>query len=204
MSDIAQHDYKKSIVVVQCRAPEFSFFVQIAFKTTRSSFSPQMEATNTKRGWILWPAFSAGLPDFSCYNIPKRKNIPNNQKIGIPNGWKICIPNGHKIGIPNIYKICIPNGHLPLQDPPKFTKISIFGLEICHLATLIFLTQETHRTKISLGLSLFAHKSLLLISTFLTSFFVHVSFIFFVSSFFFRSCFVCDRRILGGFSETWM
>jgi hypothetical protein len=26
--------------------------------------------------------------------------------------------------------------HLPMQDPPKFTKISIFGLKICYLATL--------------------------------------------------------------------
>jgi hypothetical protein len=25
-----------------------------------------------------------------------------------------------------------------LQDPPKFTKIRIFGLKICHLATLVF------------------------------------------------------------------
>jgi hypothetical protein len=26
--------------------------------------------------------------------------------------------------------------HFPLQDPPKFTQIEIFGLKICHLATL--------------------------------------------------------------------
>jgi hypothetical protein len=25
---------------------------------------------------------------------------------------------------------------LPLQDPPKYTQIWIFGLKICHLATL--------------------------------------------------------------------
>jgi hypothetical protein len=36
----------------------------------------------------------------------------------------------------------IPNGHiiyqhLPLQEPHKFTKIGIFGLKICHLATLV-------------------------------------------------------------------
>jgi hypothetical protein len=34
-----------------------------------------------------------------------------------------------------------PNGHkiyqdFPLQDPPKFTKIGIFGLKTNHLATL--------------------------------------------------------------------
>jgi hypothetical protein len=37
---------------------------------------------------------------------------------------KICRPNGHKIYQP-----------LPLQVPPKFTQIMIFGLKICHLAT---------------------------------------------------------------------
>jgi hypothetical protein len=35
-------------------------------------------------------------------------------------------PTGHKI-----------NQHLPLQDPPKFTQIGLFGLKICHLATLL-------------------------------------------------------------------
>jgi hypothetical protein len=28
--------------------------------------------------------------------------------------------------------------HLPLQDPPKFTQIGIFGFQICHLATPIW------------------------------------------------------------------
>jgi hypothetical protein len=31
----------------------------------------------------------------------------------------------------------ISNGRLPLQDPPKFTQIGIFGLKIYHLATLL-------------------------------------------------------------------
>jgi hypothetical protein len=43
----------------------------------------------------------------------------------IPNGHYIYVPNGHKE-----YR------HLPLQDPPKFIQIWIFGLKICHLATL--------------------------------------------------------------------
>jgi hypothetical protein len=34
---------------------------------------------------------------------------------------------------PNSYTIY---QHLPLQDPPKFTEIGIFGLKIYHLATL--------------------------------------------------------------------
>jgi hypothetical protein len=40
------------------------------------------------------------------------------------NGRKI-YQNGHYI-----------NQHLSLQVPPKFTQIIIFGLKICHLATL--------------------------------------------------------------------
>jgi hypothetical protein len=67
------------------------------------------------------------LPDFSCYNLSTiyqitikytewQQNIPKRQENR---------PNGHKT-----YQ------HLPLQDPPKFTQIGIFGLKICHLATL--------------------------------------------------------------------
>jgi hypothetical protein len=40
--------------------------------------------------------------------------------------WQKYRPNGLKI-----YQ------HLQLQDPPKFTQIGIFGLKICHLATLL-------------------------------------------------------------------
>jgi hypothetical protein len=58
----------------------------------------------------------AVLPDFSSYNLPKQKNIPNDHKN---------IPNGHKI-----YQ------HFSFQDPPKITQIGIFGLKIYHLATL--------------------------------------------------------------------
>jgi hypothetical protein len=39
---------------------------------------------------------------------------------------------------PNGYKIC---QLLPLQNPKKFTQIGIFGLEICHLATLTRVTR---------------------------------------------------------------
>jgi hypothetical protein len=34
---------------------------------------------------------------------------------------------------PNVHKIY---QHLPLQDPPKFTRSGIFGLKTYHLATL--------------------------------------------------------------------
>jgi hypothetical protein len=34
----------------------------------------------------------------------------------------------------SVYKIC---QHFPLQDPPKFTQILMFGLKTNHLATLL-------------------------------------------------------------------
>jgi hypothetical protein len=40
--------------------------------------------------------------------------------------WPQSRPNGRKIF-----------QHLPLQDPPKFTQIGIFGLKTNHLATLL-------------------------------------------------------------------
>jgi hypothetical protein len=35
--------------------------------------------------------------------------------------------------------LSIPNRctHFPVQDPPKFTQIGIFGLKMYHLATLV-------------------------------------------------------------------
>jgi hypothetical protein len=55
-------------------------------------------------------------------------DLPNNHKVHIPNGpkytkWLQNIPNGSKM--------C---QHLPLQDPPKFIQVGIFGLKINHLA----------------------------------------------------------------------
>jgi hypothetical protein len=62
-------------------------------------------------------SFKAGLPDFSRCNIPKRAKI-----------YQITIKCTK---CTKIYQ------HLPLQAPPKFTQIWIFGLKIYHLATLI-------------------------------------------------------------------
>jgi hypothetical protein len=64
----------------------------------------------------------SGLPDFSWYNTPKRKNIQNDPKYTL---LLLNIPNGRII-----YQ------HLPLHDPPKYNQIGIFGLKIYHLATL--------------------------------------------------------------------
>jgi hypothetical protein len=57
-----------------------------------------------------------GLSDFSWYNIPKRGKI---YQISIKyTKWPYNRPNGHKIE------------HLPLQIPPKFTQIRIFGFKM--------------------------------------------------------------------------
>jgi hypothetical protein len=63
----------------------------------------------------------SGLPDFSWYNIPIQGKLPQN------------IPNGRKIDQMAIKLVC---QQLPMQEPPKFTQIGIFGLKK-NLATLI-------------------------------------------------------------------
>jgi hypothetical protein len=64
-----------------------------------------------------------GLPDFSWYNIPKRGKMYQITIKYIK--WPQNISNGHKI-----YQ------QFPLQDPPKFTQIGIFGLKRNHPASL--------------------------------------------------------------------
>jgi hypothetical protein len=44
--------------------------------------------------------------------------------------WSQNIANGRKM-----YQ------HFPLQDPSKFTQIGIFGLKMCHLATMLQTTE---------------------------------------------------------------
>jgi hypothetical protein len=77
------------------------------------------------------------LPDFSWYNIPKWGKyaiLPQN----LPNRHKIHISNGHKIGqiSINIFQ------QLPIQDPPKFTQIVIFGLKYIQSGTPALLINE--------------------------------------------------------------
>jgi hypothetical protein len=64
---------------------------------------------------------TAGLPDFSWYNIPKVYQITNK----LPNGPKI-----HQMAV--IYEFQLYQ-HFPFQGPPIFTQIGIFCLKICHL-----------------------------------------------------------------------
>jgi hypothetical protein len=68
---------------------------------------------------------------FSWYNIPKRGKI---YQCAIQyTSWPQNIPNGSEIDqvAIKIYQ------HLPLEEPPKFAQIAIFGLKIYHLATLV-------------------------------------------------------------------
>jgi hypothetical protein len=51
------------------------------------------------------------------------------------------ISNGRKIPRPKGHKIC---QDFPLQDPPKFTPIGIFGWKTNHLATLVSVANVDH------------------------------------------------------------
>jgi hypothetical protein len=63
-----------------------------------------------------------GLPDLSWYKIPKLGKYTKSPH-NIPNGHK----NSHGRKIDQMVIKYIKD--FPLQDPPKFTKIGIFGLE---------------------------------------------------------------------------
>jgi hypothetical protein len=88
---------------------------------------------------------SAGLPDSSWHNIPKREKIPNSpqiyqmaikyRKMDVNNSkWPMNIPNAHWI-----YQ------HFLFQGPPKYTQNGIFGLKIYHLATLAVMSASMSR-----------------------------------------------------------
>jgi hypothetical protein len=64
-----------------------------------------------------------------CAKLPQ--NIQNYHKIYKITTKYTKLPQNIQIG----HKIC---QHLPLQHPPKFTQIGIFGSKTCHLATLFF------------------------------------------------------------------
>jgi hypothetical protein len=62
-------------------------------------------------------------------NTKTGKNIPNYHKL-----CQMSIKcNKRLLNGQSVHKIC---QHIPLQDPPKFTQIWIFGLKTNHLATL--------------------------------------------------------------------
>jgi hypothetical protein len=65
----------------------------------------------------------SGLPDFSSCKIPKRDKL--SRTIKYKKDRKM-----DQMSIKYTYH------NLPLQGPPKFTQIRIFGLKTNHLATL--------------------------------------------------------------------
>jgi hypothetical protein len=69
--------------------------------------------------------FAPGLPDFSWQNKPKRVKIyPISQ-------------NGHKIHFTKHVKYSIVHNkyqRIPIQGPPKYAQICIFGMTIYNLA----------------------------------------------------------------------
>jgi hypothetical protein len=77
-----------------------------------------------------------GCQIFLFVTYQNRENIPNdNEKYQMATKfakWLYNTPND-----PKIYH------HLPLKDPPKCTKICIFGLKIKHLATLFCAVDQT-------------------------------------------------------------
>jgi hypothetical protein len=89
----------------------------------------------------IWPRFKTGINAkavvqirvarlFLVQHTKNGKYIPNDHRIermaSKYTEWPQNIPNGHKM-----YQ------HFPLQDPPKYTKIGIFGLKIYYLANLV-------------------------------------------------------------------
>jgi hypothetical protein len=63
-------------------------------------------------------------------NTKTGENIPNYHKL-----YQMSIKyNKRPLNGPSVHKIY---HHLPLQDPPKFTQIWIFGLKTNHLANLV-------------------------------------------------------------------
>jgi hypothetical protein len=84
------------------------------------NIGPRWQKRKTKQGLKTRGRFLQ--QSFIYHIIIKYTKLPQN----IPNVRKIHRPNGHKV-----YQ------HLPLQEPQKFTHIGIFGLKICHLATLM-------------------------------------------------------------------
>jgi hypothetical protein len=65
------------------------------------------------------------LPGFLGKTYQNGKTVPNDHKLYQMAIMYIDTPNSHKIYI-----------LFPLQVPPKYTQIGIFGMKINHLATL--------------------------------------------------------------------
>jgi hypothetical protein len=76
------------------------------------------------------PTSHQGCQIFLCKKYQNGENIPNYHEL-----YQMSIKyNKRPYNGQRVNRIC---HHLPLQDPPKFTQIWIFGLKTNHLATLL-------------------------------------------------------------------
>jgi hypothetical protein len=114
------------------------FFTTGISETFPRIFKPHVTFQQVMGIWILFDAaVSFRVARFFLVQLAKTGKI---YQITIKyTKWPQTIPNGH-----NIYQMAtnytkwpfnIPTA--PLQDPPKFCQIGIFGFKICHLATLV-------------------------------------------------------------------
>jgi hypothetical protein len=79
---------------------------------------------------------------FLVQNTKTGKNIPNYHEL-----YQVAIKyNKRPYNGPSVHKI---NQNLPLQNPPKFPQIWVFGLKTNHLATLMS-TIKSERKKLAL------------------------------------------------------
>jgi hypothetical protein len=102
----------------------------ILFKTKK--LSPIVKEAETNLSVFGRCYCCPGLPDFSKIQFTKTcKNIPNNHKIYQMDTKYTKKRKIEQMAINYLYQ------YLRLQDLPKFTKNWIFGLKICHLATLL-------------------------------------------------------------------
>jgi hypothetical protein len=100
-------------------------YIKIYSKLQGCYFYPNGILTQDRLHWYL----SRVARFFLSTTYQNGYKIPNVHKIYAVNEQKD-ISNGHKLNGHIKYQ------HYPLQDPPKYTQIGIFGMQIYHLATL--------------------------------------------------------------------
>jgi hypothetical protein len=81
-----------------------------------------------------------GLPEFSWRNAPNMGKIYQNTTKYLQ--WSHNIPKAHKIPIPNGHNIY---QNVQWQGVQKYVYIGIFGMKLCHLATLEWKQEKSNK-----------------------------------------------------------